>query len=81
MTVHIVLRQGGVARILESDGDRTVVISPVPSPPGSTFVGSVEGSSGELQLKVKNCRRVEEGFRIEGRLRNATRELRERVLG
>lgn len=80
MSLPIVLRQGGTAQLLESDGDKTVIESPVAAPPGATVVGQIEGLSAEFQLKVKNCKREGSGFRIEGRLRNATRELRERIL-
>jgi hypothetical protein len=80
MTVAIVLHQGGIAHLLQTDGDKTVVQSPLASPPGSTLAGRVEGQAAEFQLKVKNCRREGDGFRIEGRLRNATKDLKERLL-
>lgn len=80
MTLPITLRQGGTAFLVETDGDKTVVASPLPSPPGSTLAATVEDVAGELQVKVKSCRKDGELFRIEGRLRNATRELRERLL-
>lgn len=81
MSHEIALRQGGTARVLETDGDRTVVLSPIASPPGSTLAGTLSGVTAEFQLKVKSCRREGDTFRIEGRLRNATRELKERLLG
>lgn len=80
MSLAITLRQGKTAFLIETDGDKTVVASPIPSPPGSTLAGTIEGAAAELQVKVKNCRREGELFRIEGRLRNATRELLDRLL-
>lgn len=80
MSLAITLRQGKTAQLLETDGDKTVVASPIPSPPGSTLAGTIEGVATELQVKVKSCRKEGDLFRIEGRLRNATRELRDRLL-
>lgn len=80
MSLPITLRQGGTAQLLETDGDKAAVASPVPSPPGSTLAGTIPGAAVEFQLKVKLCRREGEGFRIEGRLRNATRELKDLLL-
>lgn len=80
MSLSIVLTRGGTARLLETDGDKTTLLCPIASPPGSTLTGAVEGVAAEFQLKVKSCKKEGDAFRIEGRLRNATRELRERLL-
>ena len=63
------------------DGDATTILSPQASPPGSTVVATLEGVSRELELKVKNCKRDGELFRIDGRLRNAPKEVRDRLVG
>ncbi len=77
----LVLQNGQRAEVLESDGDATTILSPAASPPGSTVVGRLEGIAFDLQLKVKSCKREGDGFRIEGRLRNASREVRDRLTG
>ncbi len=79
MSCEVILKSGGNARILESDGDKTTIESPEAFPPGSTVLGAVDGVSAEFHLKVKSCKRQGETFRIEGRLRNATREMKARV--
>ena len=75
------LPSGEVAHVAESDGDKTTVLSPLPSPPGSTFRGQVEGVDAEFQLKVRNCRKQGELFSIDGRTMNATRALKEILRG
>jgi hypothetical protein len=77
----LVLQNGQRAEVLESDGDTTAISSPTASPPGSTVVGRLEGIDFDLQLKVKSCKREGDAFRIEGRLRNASREVRDRLTG
>lgn len=79
MSLSILLTRGGTAHLLVIDGDRAALSSPVASPPGSTLTGTVAGVSAELQLKVKSCKKEGDRFRIEGRLRNTTRELRDRL--
>lgn len=79
MSLDIHLTRGGTAHLLEIEGDRATLSSPIASPPGSTLTGTVPGVATELQLKVKSCKRDGNRFRIEGRLRNATRELRDRL--
>ncbi len=77
----LLLKNGQRAEVVESDGDNTAILSPAASPPGSTVVGRLEGIDFDLQLKVKSCKRQGDAFRIEGRLRNASREVRERLTG
>ena len=74
--VEVLLKTGETALILKSDGDTTVLESPRSSPPGSTVLGRVVGIESELHLKVARCRKVGESFQIEGRLRNAPRDLK-----
>ncbi len=81
MTHKLTLKNGEHAEIVASDGDTTTLLCPFASAPGSTVSGQLDGIDFELQLKVKRCRREGELFRIEGRLRNAAREVRERLTG
>ncbi len=79
MTMHktMTLSTGGAASIVETDGDKTVIRSPSPSPPGSTVRGRFEGVACEFQLKVRNCKKDGDSFLIDGRVRNATREMKQ----
>lgn len=78
----LLLEKGGSALIVEVDGERVTLLSPVAAPPGSSLVGAYEGS--RLVVKARGSRRVEpdaEGrtFRVEGRFVGLTRELREKL--
>lgn len=75
--IRISLPSGNTARITETDGDRTTIESPEPSPPGSTVRGRIDGVQCEFELKVRNCRKDGDFFYIDGRTRNATREMKE----
>jgi hypothetical protein len=78
----LLLDKGGSAVVVEFDGERVTLLSPSAAPPGSSLLGSYEGS--RLIVKVRGSRRVEpdsEGrtFRVEGRFVGLTRELREKL--
>jgi hypothetical protein len=75
----VTLKDGQRGEVVRSDGDHTFLLCPFASPPGSTVLGTLDGIAHELQLKVKNCKRQGDAFLIEGRLRNASREARERL--
>jgi hypothetical protein len=82
MNVPVTVASGGVAAIVEAEGDHVTVRSSVPSPPGSTLALTHEGLS--LQVKVRGCKRLDDGelpFRIEGRFVSLTRALREQLFG
>jgi hypothetical protein len=79
--VLLTLPSGKVAAIEATDGDKTTLRSPEPAPPGSLVRGHVPGCSCEFQLKVRSCRQLEGAFFIDGRVRNASRELRALLLG
>ncbi|MCA9632576.1 MAG: hypothetical protein KC766_33215 [Myxococcales bacterium] len=73
--------KGGDGKLVESDGASARVSSSIPSPPGSTLEGKVEGMNGAFALKVKNCKKQPDGrFLIDGKWVNLTREQRTRVL-
>jgi hypothetical protein len=78
----LLLEKGGSALVMELDGERVTLLSPVAAPPGSSLVGSYEGA--RVVIKARGSRRVEpdtEGrtFRVEGRFVGLTRELREKL--
>lgn len=75
--ITMTLTSGEAATVIETDGDKTVIRSPNPSPPGSTVRGRFEGVACEFQLKVRNCKKDGEAFLIDGRVRNATREMKQ----
>jgi len=72
----LTLPSGDVAHIVTTDGDKTEIRSPRPSPPGSTVKAKLAGVACEFQLKVRNCKKKGDEFFIDGRVQNATRELK-----
>lgn len=76
--------KGGEARVAVTDDDRVELLSTIPSAPGSRLDGSLEGGV-KVRVKVARCRKVDikeqsgEGalYRIEGRLLDASRSLRD----
>lgn len=80
-TRALTLTTGEAAEIVTTDGDKTEIRSPRPSPPGSTVRAKVEGVACEFQLKVRNCKKSGEHFLIDGRIQNATRELKTALRG
>ncbi len=71
----------GEARVLRVSGDAIALRSTVPSPPGSRIDGEVVGGA-KVRVKIHASKRQEDGsFLLEGRLLDATRELRERLTG
>lgn len=73
---QITLPSGKTATLRQSNGHRTTIVSPEPSPPGSVVRAKVEGIGAEFELKVRNCQKDGELFVIEGRTQNATREMK-----
>ena len=81
--------KGGSARVVSVSADAIVLVSTVPSPPGSRIdgviaAGSVEGgaASPEVALKVKihvSRREADGTFRLEGRPLDMTRAVRDRL--
>ena len=72
--------KGGEAAVIEADDDRVTVRSTIPSAPGSRIEGLLP-SGGPFRLKVARCRAEGGGFRIEGKLLDATRAVRDEVAG
>jgi hypothetical protein len=78
---HLQWAKGGEARVVALAGDAIVLRSTVPAPPGSRVEGSLDGEPPvTVRVKVHASRRQPEGdFIVEGRLLDATREVRGRV--
>ncbi|MGE0327899.1 MAG: hypothetical protein AB7S68_36650 [Polyangiaceae bacterium] len=73
--------KGGEGKLVESDGNFAKISSSIPSPPGSTLEGNVDGTHGVFAVKVKNCKKQPDGrFLLDGKWVNLTREQRARIL-
>jgi hypothetical protein len=77
--------RSGRAEALSFGRDEIVVRSSVAAAPGTPLEGALEVPGADplpIVVKVRRCRREPEGaFRIEGRLVNPTRALREALSG
>ena len=69
------LGPGVEAHVQLLDGDRVELTTPQPSAPG-TRLGARLGDGRELRLKVLRCVRRGDGYAVEARLFDASRELR-----
>jgi hypothetical protein len=72
--------QGGEATVLSLDGERVELLSTRAFPPGAPVSGALEREGEEalsLTMKVAGSAREGDGYRVRGRLVNATRALRE----
>jgi hypothetical protein len=78
---HVRWAKGGEARVATVAVDAIVLRSTVPSPPGSRIEGLLEGEPpATVRVKVHASKRQPAGdFLIEGRLLDATREVRARL--
>lgn len=87
MTPHLTWTGGGEAAIIELDGDRVRLHSTASAAPGARLDGALLSTGTAIRLKVARCRlRPPQGpgaeapgarlFEIEGRLLDATREVR-----
>ena len=72
---HFILSGGEKGRIVKTDGLFVTVESPRPFPPGAPVKADIEGIACKFEFKVRNCKKTGEVFTIDGRSRNATREL------
>ena len=81
--------KGGSARVVSIGADAIVLVSTVPSPPGSRIDGVIaaEPSAADakpthVKVKIHVSRREADGtFRLEGRPLDMTREVREHLVG
>jgi hypothetical protein len=76
--VHLALTKGGSADITDVDGERVALLSTVSSPPGSTLDGALDDGT-PIRIKVRGCRKEDERYRIDGRIIDLSRALRERL--
>ncbi|MEZ4297518.1 MAG: hypothetical protein R3B70_21330 [Polyangiaceae bacterium] len=72
--------KGGGATVIEAQDDKVAVLSTIPSAPGSRLEGALPSGLG-VRIKVARCRAEGGGFRIEGKLLDATRATRDEVAG
>ena len=80
--IELELTGGGRARLLETDGERIVLLSERSAPPGAMLDALFDGLG--YKIKVRSCRREpddEQRYRIEGRLVNLARAAREKLVG
>jgi len=73
---HVAWDKGGEANVVAIEGERITLQSTISSPPGSPLVGNLVNVGAPIRIKVHGCRREGEGFRIEGRVIDLTRDLR-----
>ena len=75
---HLAWSRGGEARVASLDGERLRVLSTTPAAPGTPLDGALENGT-RVRVKVARCRREADGFVIEGRLVDASRELKKTI--
>jgi hypothetical protein len=80
--IELELTRGGTALVLETDGDRVMLLAAAAAPPGSTLHARFGDSS--VSIKVRGSRRVEPDaagrcFRVEGRFQSLPRHVRLRL--
>lgn len=68
--------KGGSASVTRFAEPLVVVRSTIAAAPGTPLEGVFAAASERIVVKVKSCKRDGDGFVIEGRLVNLTRELR-----
>jgi hypothetical protein len=81
---HIAFDKGGEADVLALAGERITLRSTIASPPGSPLTGTLHASVNAhtpIRIKVHGCRREGDGFRIEGRIIDLSRDLRATLAG
>jgi hypothetical protein len=67
--------------LISTDGNRVTLRSSEAAPPGATLTASAVDYAAQYVIKVKACRRAEtEGFLIEGRFVDLSRQSREQLL-
>ena len=74
--IEIELPSGAALELMTLNGERVSLRSSQAAAPGSRLEGAVLGDR-RLRIKVHRCLCVGDGFEIEGRLFDLTRELRE----
>lgn len=81
---HVTWSKGGEADLVGLEGDRVQLRSSVSAAPGTPLEGALASGSGKhFRVKVARCRRDDAAgaFVIEGRVMDATRDLRAELAG
>ncbi|MBX3183312.1 MAG: hypothetical protein KIT72_03905 [Polyangiaceae bacterium] len=79
--MRLSLTRGGDAVVVTTDGAHATLSSSASSPPGSTVEGRAPSLEAVFALKVRGCKRQEDGrFAIQGRWVNLSREQRQLLL-
>jgi len=78
MSDHLRMANEGTANIVALDGDRVSLLATRAAAPGCPLAGNLHDET-LVRVKVHRCRKQGERFLIEGRLVDATRQLRERL--
>jgi hypothetical protein len=73
--------KGGTARVVKLSADAIVLVSTVPSPPGSRIDGALDDEpTAIVRVKIHGSRKQPDGsFLLEGRPIDLAKELRERI--
>jgi hypothetical protein len=72
--------KGGDANLVAVDGERVTVDSSLSSPPGSLIDGTLLNGGDAIRIKVRGCKKKDgERFVIEGRILDASRDLKTRL--
>ena len=79
---RIIWTKGGEAIVVALADDAITLRSTIPSPPGSRLEGTLLVGGEPIRIKVHSSKRQEDGgFVLEGRVLDATRAVREKLLG
>lgn len=81
MSLRVVWQKGGEAQIESCDSKAIVLLSSISAPPGTPLSGALP-SGTEVQVKVHVCKRQPGDaplFRIQGRLFNASRKVKDEL--
>ena len=74
--------RGDEAEVVSFDGERMLVVSPLPAAPGTPLKGRLAAPDIAIELKVSSCKRSPDGrFAVAGRVVSLTRELRAALSG
>ena len=77
---HLRWAKGGEADIVALDGDRVTLASTMSSPPGSYVDGALVNDGTTIRIKVRGCKKDGERFRIDGRILDLSKSLRQQLL-
>lgn len=75
---HLAWAKGGEADFVALDGDRATLASTASSPPGSYLDGTLNDGHS-IRIKVRGCKREGDRFRIDGRILDLSKSLRQQL--